>query len=255
MNWLRYWNIILYRTYAELKSEAQLNYMGYAWWLLEPLFNTLIFYTLLVVVMQQSTVGATTFLLVGTVTWQWFNGVTVGSANSIFDAGSMLKFIYLPKIVMPLIAILAHTWKFLFLFILLLIWCWCSGKPPSFAYLALPLIMVLQLATILSVSLPIAAAIPYFPDARLGVDALLRPLMLISGIFFSVSQIPVAYHVYFYLNPMAVLIESYRNVLLDGVWPNWYRLAYVGLFSTVLILIALRIYKKIDLTVVKSIHR
>ena len=37
MQWERYRDIIWYRAYAELKAEAQLNYMGYVWWLLEPL--------------------------------------------------------------------------------------------------------------------------------------------------------------------------------------------------------------------------
>ena len=40
MQWERYRDIIWYRAYAELKAEAQLNYMGYVWWLLEPLLNT-----------------------------------------------------------------------------------------------------------------------------------------------------------------------------------------------------------------------
>ena len=37
----------VYRAYAELKSEAQLNYMGYVWWLLEPLLNTILFYVIM----------------------------------------------------------------------------------------------------------------------------------------------------------------------------------------------------------------
>jgi lipopolysaccharide transport system permease protein len=254
MNWKRYWDIILYRTYAEVKSEAQVNYMGYAWWVLEPLFNTVLFYAILVLVMQQSSVGALSFLLVGTITWQWFNGAVVTSSNTIFSSGTMLKFIYLPKMVLPLISILASSWRFIFLLALLLLWCVCSSHPISLAYLALPLVMLLQLLMILGISLPIAAIIPYFPDLRFGVDVLLRSLMLISGIFFSLEQIPTPYRDWAYLNPMAVLIDSYRSILLDAAWPEWSRLAYVGIVGVGLVLLSVGIYRRIDLSVVKSIH-
>lgn len=255
MNWKRYWDIILYRAYAEVKSEAQVNYMGYVWWALEPLLNTLLFYIILVLVMQKSTVGALSFLLVGTITWQWFSASVVASANTIFDAGTMLKFIYLPKVLLPLISILAGIWRFAFLFVLLLAWCVLTGRTPGLPYLALPLLLALQLLLILGVSLPIAALIPYFPDARYAVEVLLRSLMLISAIFFSVDQVPAQYHFWLFLNPIAVLIESYRDILLKGVWPDFLHLSYVGLFGTAAILVSLAVYRRIDLSVVKSIHR
>jgi lipopolysaccharide transport system permease protein len=255
MNWKRYVDIVLYRTYAEVKSEAQVNYMGYVWWVLEPLFNTMLFYGLFILVMQQSTVGALSFLLVGTIIWQWLSGSLVSSANTIFDAGVMLKFIYLPKILLPLIAILASTWRFSFLFLFLVLGCIFSGYGLSWAYLGLPLLLFLQLMLILGVSLPLAALVPYFPDARFAVDVVLRSLMLVSGIFYSTEQIPPQYREWFYLNPVAILIEAYRGVLLRGVFPSWGSLVYVALIGGVLLIFSYFIYRKIDLSVVKSIHR
>ena len=42
--WFRYLDIILFRTLANLKAEAQKTYVGYIWWFLEPLINTAVFY-------------------------------------------------------------------------------------------------------------------------------------------------------------------------------------------------------------------
>jgi lipopolysaccharide transport system permease protein len=255
MDWRRYWNIVIYRTYAELKSEVQLNYMGYVWWLLEPLLNTVLFYVILVTILEQQTRGEVSFLLVGAITWQWLNSSLLTASSSIFDAGGMLKQIYLPKVVLPLIAILTSTWKFLFIFLLLLVWVWCCGYRPTVAYLALPLILLLELAVILAFSLPLAALIPYFPDARVAVDAILRSLMLISGVWFSVEKLSPAYHFYFYLNPMAVLIEAYRAVLLYGQWPHWDLLGYVAIFSACGLALTAWLYARVDRSLVKAIHR
>ena len=253
--WRRYVDIILYRVYAELKSETQLNYMGYLWWLLEPLLNTILFYVLLVTVLEGSTVGAVPFLLVGAITWQWLNASILTAASSIFDAGAMLKQIYLPKVVLPLIAVLTATFKFAFIFALLLLVAWSTGHAPSAAYLALPLLLVLELGVILAFGLPLAAAMPFFPDARVAIDAVLRSVMLVSGIFFSIERIPTKYHSLFYLNPMAILIQAFRDVILNGRWPRFDLLGYVALFCVAALGLTALLYARVDRSLVKSINR
>ena len=188
VEWRRYRDIIVYRTRAELKAEAELNHMGYVWWLLEPLLNTVLFYTILVVVLDRPRADSISFVLVASITWQWFNGTVMSTAGSIFDAGGILKQVYLPKVVLPMISILSNAWKFLFIFLILLLWLWGAGSPPNIAYASLPVLLLLEFAVILALSLPLAAVIPYFPDARVAVDAVLRSLMLVSGFFFTGNE-------------------------------------------------------------------
>ena len=255
MDWKRYWHIILYRAHAELKSEAQLNYMGYFWWLLEPLLNTVLFYVILVFVLEQSTVGTISMLLVGAIIWQWFNSCVANAAVSIFDAGGMLKLIYLPKVILPVISIMISSWKFLFIFALLLVWVWVTGHSPNPAYSALPLLLLLELGVILAIALPLSAIMPYVPDARLAVDALLRSVMLISGILFPIEKVPIAYRELFYLNPMAVLITAFRDVLLYDRWPRWDQLGYVVIFCLVMLAGTAWLFVRVDRSLVKAIHR
>ena len=254
IQWQRYWDIIFYRTYAELKAEAQVRYLGYILWLLDPLINTVLLNVILAA-WNQWAVDAVTFLLTGSIIWQWFSTCFITATGSIYDAGEMLKYVYLPKAVLPLIAILSNTWRFAFIFALLLLWCWGSGHLPTHAYLALPVLLFLQLLIIIGFGLPLAAIMPYFPDARIVVDAVLRYLWLISGIFFSVEKLPSTYQFYFHLNPMAVLIEAYRDVLIGGIWPNWAHLSYVALVGLIALGGATWIYKRIDLSIIKAIHR
>jgi lipopolysaccharide transport system permease protein len=255
MGWQRYWDIIVYRTYAEVKAEAQLSYMGYVWWVLEPLLNTILFYVLMAAIFEQSTFGAIIFTVVGAVIWQWFSASMMGAANSVIDAGGMLRQIYLPKFVLPMIAILSSAWKFIFLFALLIIFVWVSGHLPSITYLALPVLLFLEFTVIVAFTLPLAFIMPYFPDARVTVDALLRSVMLVSGIFFPVTRIPEAYRFYFHLNPMADLMEAFRAVLIDGTWPNWLLMGYVAIISLIALAISAWFHSLVDRSMVKAIHR
>jgi lipopolysaccharide transport system permease protein len=129
------------------------------------------------------------------------------------------------------------------------------GHPPTAAYAALPLLLLLQGLVNAVASLAVAAVMPYFPDARITVDAVLRSLMLVSGIFFPIEQLPPSYHFYFYLNPLAILIESYRDVLLHGAWPVWPRLGLMGGAAAAGLVLVLAFYRRIDLSVVKVINR
>jgi lipopolysaccharide transport system permease protein len=255
MQWARYRDIVLYRAYAELKAEAQLNYMGCVWWLLEPLLNTVLFYVLLVVVLEQQAADSISFVLIGAIIWQWTSSCVLTSAGSILDAGGMLQHVYLPKIILPLIVLLSTTWKFLFIFLLLLGWVWAAGHPPTLAYAALPGLLLVQMMVNVVASLAVAALIPYFPDARLVVDAFLRSLMIVSGIFFPIEKLPAWAHFYFYLNPLADLIQAYRNVLLHGQWPAWWQLGWVTVFCALGLVFLAAFYRRIDLSVIKAIHR
>jgi lipopolysaccharide transport system permease protein len=255
MGWQRYWDIIVYRTYAELKAEAQLSYMGYVWWVLEPLLNTVLFYVLMVLILENGTVVTIGFTVVGAVMWQWFSASMMGAANSLIDAGGMLKHIYLPKYVLPVISIFSSSWKFLFLFLLLLFFLCCSGHFPNPAYVALPLVLLLEFMAIIAFTLPLALIMPYFPDARITVEAFLRCGMLISGMFFSVSQVPEQYRFYFHLNPLADLIEAYRAILIDGQWPRWDLMAYVAGLCVAGIVLSFWLHHLVDRSMVKAIHR
>jgi len=255
MGWQRYLDIILYRTYAELKAEAQLSYMGYLWWILEPIMNTLLFYLILTALLDRPTSGAFAFIIVGAIIWQWLNASVLTAANSVVEAGDMLKQIYLPKAVLPLISILTSTWKFLFVFLLLIVSVALAGHPPTMAYLTLPLLLALEFAVIVGITLPLAFTMPYFPDARIAVDAFLRSAMLISGIFFPASQIPAPYRLYFHLNPMADLIEAFRAVLIDGQWPNGVLMTYVTLLAAAGWLVTVGLHLRLDRSLVKAIHR
>jgi lipopolysaccharide transport system permease protein len=139
--------------------------------------------------------------------------------------------VYVPKIVFPTVSILTTTFKFLLAFALVLPVLWISGRPVGLAYLALPPILVIELAFIAAVAYVGAALVPFLPDLRILLDHSLRLLFFLSGVFYSGSLIPPRFRSYFYLNPMATLIDAFRDVLLYDRWPPVGSLVAVGLVS------------------------
>lgn len=213
-------DLIVYKTYADMRSESERTYLGFAWWLIEPVINMVIYYVVFGLFLRRGR-GAdfAFFLLVGMMTFRWFQGaVRLGSVSLIANAG-LMRLVYLPKIVFPSVAILTMTVKFLVAFVILVVLLAVFGFPVTTAYLGLPGVLLVELLLILAVTYVIASVLPFVPDFWVAIDNGLTMLFFLSGIFFAGSSLPEEYQAYFYLNPMAHIVESYRAILLEGSWP------------------------------------
>ena len=137
--------LILYKTYTDLKAETKRTYLGFLWWVFEPIMYMAVFYVIFGLVMNRGTDDFVPFLLVGLTIWQWTKSCISHGASTILGGKPLMQRVHLPKIIFPLVLILTDTIKFIFIFTLLLIFLWFSGFPISSAYFALPLLFITQL--------------------------------------------------------------------------------------------------------------
>ena len=254
----RYAHVVRYQTYAGLKAEIARTYLGVAWWLLEPTFSALTMYVVFGFLYANATTATAAskaaffpFLLVGTFTWQWFQNSVMLSANSIILKSGVMQQVYLPKAVFPLVSVLNGTWKFLCTFTVMTFVLWLLGYPPSPAYLALPVVVVVQFAFNLCIGMPISVWIPYFRDGTAVIAAVLGFVGMASGIFFRPAQVPPAYAPIVNYNPVANLLTAYRTILLDRQWPDWWALGRVALVACVLLVAGVALIRRFDLKLPK----
>ena len=215
----RYWNIIVYKTYANLKSEIEKTYLGCIWWVIEPLLNTAVFYVVFTQIMKVQSENFVIFLFTGMVAYGFFStGLSMG-ANSIPANASILQQVYLPKITLVIIAVANVTWKYIFSLLALFPLLWLNGHGINWAYLALPFVLILQISAVVCLAMPLASLIPYFPDGITVLRTILAFGMWFSGVFYEAAQVPAHLRWIFYLNPAAVIIEAYRDILIHGHLP------------------------------------
>ena len=142
--------------------------------------------------------------------------------------------------------LIINTVKFTVIFGLLVLFLLIYGIDPSPAWLALPPLVAIQFLLIAAIAGLVSALVPFLPDLRLMLDQLLTLLFFLSGIFFDISAVSGRLHSVLMLNPMAVLIESYRTVLIDGQWPAALPLVLVGAVSLLGIACAGAVLKHYD---------
>lgn len=228
----QYLDLILYKTYADLRAETERTYLGFLWWIFEPIMFMGVFYMVFGVLYKNNIENFAQFLLIGLVVWQWFKSSLAHGEQSILQNRPLMQQVYLPKLVFPIILMLTDSVKFLFVFALLLLFLWSSGYLPNQYYVALPLVLLVQWLFIFACTLFLSAIVPFVPDIRFVVENFLTAVFFMSGLFFKASEfVPQELQFYFYLNPMANLIEDYRHILMYGQWPDWSALWMIALVS------------------------
>ena len=228
----KHFDFVLYRAMAQLKTESSRAYMGYAWWVLEPLLYLVVFYVVFGMIFARGTPNYIDILITGLVVWKWFDGSIRASMDSIHSNNGLINRVYLPKLVLPAIAVTANTVKFLLILAMLLIFhLWRSGI--SVQWLWLLILIPLQLLLVLSASLIVASVTPFVPDLRLIFDKLMTLMFFLSGVFYTIDTIPENMQTLFRLNPVFGLINSYRNILIFDSPPAMANLLYVLILSLV----------------------
>jgi len=242
-----WWGLVRYRVFADLASEVRRYYISYLWWVLEPVLNMGVLYLVFGVLLNRGTEHYAQFLLVGVAVWKWFGSTVGNGSNAIMNSKGIVLQAYLPKSFFPLVVALTDAFKFLIVLGLLWAFLWGTGFSPALAWLSLPALMFAQFLVSYGLAALLAAVVPFFPDLRFLIATGLQIGFFVSGIFFDPRTILRPEHeLAFFLNPMAVLIDAYRDVLLTGSWPHWAGLAYVFAAGMVLCLASAALLARLD---------
>lgn len=242
----QYKDFVLFKAYADLRTEAERTYVGFAWWIVEPVLYMAIFYLVFAVVLGARTDNFIAFLLIGLTVWRWFQATIMSGSMSISQSRGIINQVYFPKMVLPTVSVLTNTVKFLVVFVLLLIFLIVLGYAPSVVWGAIPIMLGVLLVMILAFTYAMSALLPFLPDVRILIDNLLRGVFFMSGIFFDIGDVEEPMQGYLYLNPMAALIRDFRGVLIYQQWPEWNVLLFIFVCSIIVLVMSLLILRCLD---------
>lgn len=240
----QYFAIIVFKTKAELKAERQRTYLGFIWWIIEPIMFLAIFYFVFINIRQGTTDNFVQELLIGLILWQWFKSSISQSSSVIIYQINLLRQIRIPAWIFPIIKVSASTVKFFIVYLLLIAFLWVTGFTPNLNWLYMLEVTLVLFLLINGVVLCLAAIVPFIPDINVIVENILLGLFFVSGIFFPIDLVPEPIRSYLTLNPILRIIDNSRQILLESQPPNHSDMLYVLAIALVFIFIGLRLFKK-----------
>jgi lipopolysaccharide transport system permease protein len=223
--------LILFSTYAELRAERSRSYLGLIWWVLDPAMQMAVWWLLVDVILHAGGPDYLPSLLIGVTLWQWMKSCMIHGGYAIWSNLALVRQVRLPPLVFPIVAMLSDTVKFFYIFAVLLVILWICGYPPNLAYFGLLPLFVAMFLLSAGIGFVLAALVPLLPDLRFVIEQVLTVVMYLSGVVFMLSNVPSPLREILALNPIAVVMDAARGILMHGLWPNWVGLTKASLIS------------------------
>lgn len=221
---------------SDLKTKYANSVLGFAWSMINPLAMFVVFYLVFSNIFKGEG-DFTGYLLVGIVTWRFFqNGVSY-TMGSIVGKPSLVTKIALPREILTLSIALSNMISSLIEFAVLIVLLLVLGNKLYITVLLFPVLHVIYFLIVYGLGLLLSSLYVYYRDMSQIWEVAAQAGFFLSPVVYPLSIIPAEYQSIYLLNPMTALIGMYRDIFIYGTIPGLYDFALVIAFGVVLIVI------------------
>ena len=230
----------------EIRGKYKGSFLGVVWSFLNPLLSVLVYAIIFPYIMRMQMDNYLIYLITGIIPWTFFTLSINSGMVSILTNANIIKKVYFPRIILPISSVTSALINFLISIIIILVFVAFSGIGFSLNLLFLPLIVIIQYILLLGLTFILSAIDLYFRDIENIMQFCLSMLFYATPILYLPSIFPVSIKWVLYLNPMALIINAYRDVFYFKVMPNIMNLSIVGLISIFILFIGYFIFDKLQ---------
>lgn len=238
-------SLIWVKAVFHLRSEMRRNYLSFGWWVIEPLMYMAVYQLVFDVLLNRGGEHYSVLLMTGLIPWMWSLKAIISSSSSILAGQGLMLQVGVHPILFPSVMFVQASVRQIPVFALLVGFVWFNGFGPGMHWFALIPIIFVQFLFTAGASLFVAAVIPYIRDLSNLVPTGLTLLMFLSGIFYDYRSIDEKWHGLFMLNPVAFLIKSYREVMMEQQMPDWSGLAVRGVVCALVCGVLVMVYHRL----------
>lgn len=248
-------NIYLYRELIynlilrDIKVRVKQSFLGYAWVIIPPLFQMIIFSILFQGILGLRLSGEIpypVFLFCTLVPWQFFSEGIRTATISISNHAVLIRQVYFPKELLVLSSIFGRLFDLAISFILLMGLIIFYNIGPSLTFMYIPFLVMIQIILMLGFSLFFSAINTYYRDIGAAIALIMQIWMYASPIIYPLSKVPEKFLLIYQINPMVGIIDGYRRVIIEGFPPQWNLILYSITFSAILPVMAYLFFKNLE---------
>lgn len=244
----KYQELLHELTMREIKQRYKQSILGYAWVILNPFFQMLVMAFVFSIIMRIPDLGVpyALYLYAGLLPWTLFSNSLVSASNILVSNAGLITKIYFPREIFVASTILAKIVDFLLASTVFVAFMFYFKVEITWNVLWVLPIFAIQMLFTYGLSLFLAAANLFYRDIQYLLGLVIMIWMYLTPVIYSTEIFPAHYRWIFQLNPMAVIINAYRQVILAGGMPNLRSLGIALVLSLVLLLISYKFFKKLE---------
>jgi len=210
-------------------SRYRGSMLGFFWSLAQPLMMLCVYTFVFSVVfklrwgerMAETQGGFALVMFCGMAFYNIFSESVSASAAVIVQSPNYVKKVIFPLEILPVAQVLSSCIVGMIWFVMLLIGIfWVNGSLPWTTVL-LPVVLLPLMFFSCGIALFVASLGVYLRDIQYVIGIILQILFFMTPIFYPISAVPEKYQLPLRMNPLSIMIEQGRDVLLRGQLPDW----------------------------------
>lgn len=229
----------------DIKSRYKQSIVGYAWVIVNPLFQLLVYSFVFSVVFRFPTNGVPypIFLFIALLPWIYLQTVITNSTLSLVDNKELLKKVAFPREVFVYSIVISKLIDLFFASLVLAGFMIFYQVPAALSsFWILPLLGV-QMILITGIGLIFSTANLFYRDIQYLANLVLMLWMYLSPVVYPLSMVPPEWVWLYKLNPMVGIIEGYRSALFGQAFDTG-TIVWSVTCSFIIFVIGFYIFKK-----------
>ena len=223
-----HWRLLVTLVERELAARTRGSFLGPFWLLVRPAGYLLVFTFVFGVLLaerwevgpEQGLAELAVFLFAGLSAFHFVAERLNAAPNAMLKRRAMLKQAAFPLWLMPLTEVIVSAVAFGLALGVLLVGALLAGVSPALEWLLLPLLVAPILLLMVGLAWTLAAFGVYLRDLRHALAPITQMLLFLSPIFYSLDSLPDPYRSWLFANPVTVLVEIVRPVVIQGSLPS-----------------------------------
>jgi len=186
------------------------------------------------------------FLVCGLIPWLFFSNAMNKAAFTIIENGGIIKKVFFPREILPISVVTSECVNFIISSIIILGFILGTGYGFSKYIIFYPIILIVQYVITIGFAFILSAFTVYVRDLAHFVGVALQLLFYATPISYASNVIPANYQWIMKYNPMAYIIDSYRDIFYYKTMPNLGELGIILCIGIFICIIGYIIFNKMQ---------
>jgi lipopolysaccharide transport system permease protein len=234
--------------------------LGPLWYVIQPLFTTIVFTIIFGRVAKISTDGLPPFLfyMAGNVMWGYFAASLSATSGTFNTNAAIFGKVYFPRLTVPLATVIVNFLQFFiqfFLFLGFYLYFIVKGVSffPNFWIIAFPLLLLQMALLSFGLGILLSSLTTKYKDLRFAMGFLVQLWMYGTPVVYPLSQIPEWLLPYYIINPMVAIIESFRYAFFGASVIKMSHIGMSWLVTLFLVFFGIVLFSRIEKTFMDTV--
>jgi lipopolysaccharide transport system permease protein len=253
----RYRDLLVLFVKRDITTLYKQTILGPLWYIIQPLFTSVIF-TLVFNNLGSISTGAVPpflFNLAGITAWNYFNNCLSGTSNTFKKNENIFGKVYFPRVIMPMSVTISNLLKLIIqlgIFIGFYMYYISTGAKLSVNtnLILFPLYLLMMALLGLGLGMILSSMTTKYRDMTVVIGFGVQLLMYMSAVPYPLAEaqrkFPSWVARFVEYNPLTQIIEGFRYMLLDTGTFSWGGFVYTFVISVVLFLVGIIIFNRTE---------